>query len=464
MRIRTERVEMLNWGTLMSDSRVWDDLQLHPSSPQSDRTSFQADYDRVIFSEPFRRLARKTQVHPLVPNDQIRNRLTHSLEVAGVGRSFGTRVWRLLKSKGQKAGKATEDDFRQVLQAACLAHDIGNPPFGHAGEFAIRTWAKENSQLLFAEKLGFEVNEGIRSDWLNFEGNAQGFRLASRADNSRSGYMNLTASTLATMVKYPWGSLDKRVVEASRNKRKFNFFSTEIEHFDLIFGSLGLEKDGNYIRHPLSFLSEAADDLCYRIADLEDAVKMGILGASRVREIFSKFCDSGSPSTAIGKLRANAIGCLIDAFWQVFENSYDSIMNGDREEDLKSGLEDKYVEALKEVGTCYESIFAHRFKVATELGAFRCLGEIIQTISCAVQSLCSLGLESDSSTAAERYRKELDFRSKRCFELTFGEDYVKANMTRDYAWWLHQILDFVSSMTDNFAQQLAKEISGFSSA
>jgi len=454
---------MLRWSTLMSDNRVWDDLCLHQSTAQSDRTSFQADYDRIIYSESFRRLARKTQVHPLVPNDLIRNRLTHSLEVAGVGRSFGTRTWRLLFAKHEDVGNASEDDFRYVLQAACLAHDIGNPPFGHAGEFAIRTWAKENSDFLFGAGQEFEVvDEGVRSDWLNFEGNAQGFRLASRADNARFAYMNLTSSTLATMVKYPWGSLDERVLKANENKRKFNYFSTEQVHFDIIFKSLGLEKDGQYARHPLSFLSEAADDLCYRIADVEDAVKMGILESKRVRDIFLSICGCSESKAEIGKLRASAIGCLIDAFWQVFEDNYNHIMNGTRTDDLKSGLDSKYTDALSEVSSCYESIFAHRFKVATELGAFRCLGEVIKPISCAAQSLCALKLWTDPAVAASKYHELLDFRSKRCFELTFGEEYVKANITEQYPWWLHQILDFVSGMTDNFAQQLCKEISGYS--
>ena len=458
---------MLEWNRLVSDCRVWDDDKLHPSPQQPDRTAFQVDYDRIIFSEPFRRLARKTQVHPLVPNDHIRNRLTHSLEVAGVGRSFGTRLWRFLRDRSEELRQISEDDFRQILQSACLAHDIGNPPFGHAGEFALRMWVKENPEVIFGKDDEFAISDGLKSDWLNFEGNAQGFRLACRADNGRFGYMNLTASTLATMVKYPWGSLSPKVVDSPVSKRKFNFFSSEQAVFDTVFESLGLKIGSEYIRHPLSFLSEAADDLCYRIADLEDAVKMKIIQEERVRGILLKVCDESEKSSPLGRLRAVAIGKFIDGFWNVFRDDYGSIMRGDRKADLKAGIESKYASALSDVGQCYEEIFAHRFKVATELGAFNCLGRILKTMCDAIRELCSLELpasnviESQKEEYLTAYKNELGFRSKRLFELSFGESYVRENFGKPYEWWLHQVMDFVSGMTDNFAQQLAREIEGF---
>jgi dGTPase len=452
---------MLDWNILISSQRVWDDGNLHDSSEQPDRTPFQVDYDRVIFSEPFRHLAKKTQVHPLVPNDHIRNRLTHSLEVAGVGRSFGTRLFRHLQTTNPPS--ASEDDFRCILQTACLTHDIGNPPFGHAGEFAIRLWVNENPDSVFGESGEFAISEGVKNDWRNFEGNAQGFRLACRADNPRFGYMNLTTSTLGAMVKYPWDSSSKRVLEAIPRKRKFNCFASEKDFFDTVFDSLGLKKGESYVRHPLSFLSEAADDLCYRIADLEDAVKMNILGEERVREILFEVCGSGKQGIHLGKLRANAVGCFIEAFWGVFVREYDEIMSGQREDDLKDGLDATYKTTLKRIDECYQEIFAHRFKVATELGAFNCLGNIIKVICKAAQQLCKIDFSGTNNLDGQlgTYKDQLDFRSKRCFELSFGEKYVKENLNQTYEWWLHQILDFVSGMTDNFAQQFAHEIQGY---
>jgi len=458
---------MLEWNRLISDCRVWDNGILYPSFPQPDRTAFQVDYDRIIFSEPFRRLARKTQVHPLVPNDHIRNRLTHSLEVAGAGRSFGTRLWRFLRDHSEDTGLISEDDFRQILQSACLAHDIGNPPFGHAGEFALRMWVKEHPDLIFGTDGEFTVCDGLKSDWLNFEGNAQGFRLACRADNASFGYMNLTASTLATMVKYPWGSLSPKVVDSPESKRKFNFFSSEQSAFDVVFESLGLKMGSEYIRHPLSFLSEAADDLCYRIADLEDAVKMKIIREERVRGILLKVCDESEKDSPLGRLRAVAIGRFIDGFWNVFREDYKSIMHGDRTADLKTGIEPKYVSALADVGQCYEEIFAHRFKVATELGAFNCLGRILNAMCSAIRLLCKLVLPTVPDIGSQKlenrrvYKDELDFRSRRLFELSFGDAYIIENVGKSYSWWLHQVMDFVSGMTDNFAQQMAREIEGF---
>lgn len=438
--------KLLDWPTLMSKFRcpnVGNDPK--PSNEKPFHTAFQADYDRIIYSKPFRRLARKTQVHPLVPNDHIHNRLTHSLEVASVGRSFASMLWDFFERTDQVPGGFNVDDFRQVLQAACLAHDIGNPPFGHAGEYAIRTWVKDNPETIFGDG-EFEVSAGVRKDWEIFEGNAQGFRLALLPDNPKAGYMRLTYATLGAMVKYPWDSADPRAAV----KGKYNMFSTERSAFEQAYRAMGLRVEDNFVRHPLSFLSEAADDICYRIVDLEDAVNMGILKERRVCSIFAEVCGKDDKDLPIGWLRAEAITSLISGCWSVFEQDYDSIITGKRQEDLKSGLESSQQESLVKIKDCYEEIFAHQFKVSTEFGAYRCLGRISTVLCDAARKLCR----------AKSFAK-VDFPIRRCFDLAFSQSYATENEAQTYEWWLHQVLDCVAGMTDNYAKQFAKEIEGF---
>lgn len=437
---------LLNWQTLMSDFRSPNEGNA-PQASKSEpfRTPFQADYDRIIYSKPFRRLARKTQVHPLAPNDHIHNRLTHSLEVASVGRSLASMLASFLDRTGQMPNDVAVDDFRQVLQAACLAHDIGNPPFGHAGEYAIRSWVKDQPESIFGDG-EFELSEGDKRDWEIFEGNAQGFRLASLPNNPRAGYMRLTYATLGAMIKYPWTSMDPR----AEKKLKYNVFSSEQTVFEQAFECMGLHANQKFIRHPLSFLSEAADDICYRIADLEDAVQMGILQVSRVRGIFAAVCGDADTSRPIGLLRANAITAFVTSCWKVFEDNYDAIMRGEREGDLAADLPPEQKQALSQIKECYEEIFAHPFKVSTEFGAYRCLGRIATVLSDSARKLCR----------AQSFDR-VDFPVKRCFELAFGREYVVANQTKSYAWWLHQVLDCVAGMTDNYAHQFAKDLEGF---
>ena len=438
---------MLDWEKLICDHRCpYDGDESQSAERTKFRSPFQTDYDRIIYSKPFRRLARKTQVHPLVPNDHVHNRLTHSLEVASVGRSFGSLLWDLLKRRQDEITRiSNEDDLRNIIQAACLAHDIGNPPFGHAGEFAIRTWVNDHPETVFGDG-DLEVSDGCRKDWGIFEGNAQGFRLAVYPDNSKAGYMRLTYATLGAMVKYPWHSES----ELAATKQKYNVFSSERPVFESIFSKMGLGKTGSFVRHPLSFLSEAADDICYQIADLEDAVNMRILNEDRVCSVFASVCETDPGKSPIGLLRANAINRLVKECWNVFEDHYEEIMEGKRTEDLSSELSETTQAALKEVDICYSEIFAHRFKVATELGAYRCLGRIASALCHAAQQLCQT-----------RDFAKLQFPVQKCLQLCFSVEYSKKHSEQSYEWWLHQVLDCVAGMTDNYARKFASELEGY---
>lgn len=433
------------WRALLSDSRVSRHNPAEAEPPEHDplRSAFEADYDRVIYSTPFRRLARKTQVHPLALNDHVRTRLTHSLEVGCVGRSLGKRLAGFLLAKGHMPVDRNESHLIWIMLSACAAHDIGNPPFGHAGEYAIREWVTTHETEVFERH---EVSPGVRADLALFEGNAQGFRIAARADNSKTGYLRLTYATLGAMIKYPWHSEDKR----AQDQKKFNVFSTERPLFEAMTKAMGLgDTTGACRRHPMSFLTEAADDICYRILDLEDAVEIGILDEKRVREVYAPLLSSDTTEHLLAVLRGQVIRALIEGVWSVFEQDYSNIMNGTRSADLKSGLKPPLARLVAEIKNLYKEIFAERSKVAAELGAYKALGRIVKALCAATRRLAERGNYDNAG-----------FLSQRCLELAWGEGYARAHETKSFEWWLHQVMDYVSGLTDNYARQLSREIEG----
>ncbi|QDU61816.1 Deoxyguanosinetriphosphate triphosphohydrolase [Planctomycetes bacterium Pan216] len=417
---------------------------------QEDRSPFEQDYDRIVFSPPFRKLARKTQVHPMASNDRIHNRLTHSIEVASVGRSFATLLAKFAVERSDLDEQGVRD-LPWILQSACLMHDLGNPPFGHAGEKIIRQWAREHVEELLPKELvpDEQTWATLKADWLNFEGNAQGFRLAARADNPLPGYLRLTYATLGAAVKYPWSSADPRTT----TKQKHNIYSTEVELFTAMADRLGLANSrGDHCRHPLSFLMEAADDICYRIIDLEDAVEMGICDAARVHNLLARIAVLDSPAgMPLSRLRGQAIASLMGQCWEVFRGDFGAIMNGDRLDSLRSSLGPACHDQLKEVDHLYDSIFGQRKKVATELGAYHVLGRILKAFVKSVRSIA----------AAKRYA-EIHFLSQRTIELTWGQRHVEKHLGQPYGWWLSQVMDYVSGMTDDHATRLSQVIAGVS--
>lgn len=417
---------------------------------REERNPFEQDHDRVVFSAPFRRLAGKTQVHPFAQLDHVHNRLTHTLEVASVGRSLAEEAAKIIVARGDLPQGRSENELAHdlgfIVQAACLAHDLGNPPFGHAGEYAIRAWAAENLRGIFGDRCTDPDLAPALNDWRWFEGNAQSFRLVSRADRGERDYFRFTHATLGAMIKYPWTSNDPRAT-----KGKHNVFSAEEPVFRAMAEALGLRRaDGTVARHPLSFLSEAADDICYRISDFEDAAEMGILPEAEVRGIFAAIigADPGGPLSA---LRARAVGRLIRAMARVFEENYDAIMGGGREEDLRASLPAELRDAMKTIKERYETIFGDRRKVAVELGAHSILGRLLSGYAPAVREL--------TKPQGGGYAG-LGFIHRRYLELGWGKDFVIANEARGTAWWLGRVMDHVSGMTDAHATQVAREIAG----
>ena len=271
----------MNWQKLLSDIQLGTEDFLQTSKPDG-RSQFQKDFDRIVFSPAFRRLQDKTQVFPLPESDFVHTRLTHSLEVSVVGRSLGNLVGeKIVESHSSLKNDFTKFHLGEIVAAACLAHDIGNPPFGHSGEDAISEYFRSGNGKRFASII---TDKKKWSDLTKFEGNAQGFRIITRLQNPKvNGGLRLTHATLATLTKYPKESLtnsDNNNALQKKIYKKFGFFQAEKEIFQKIAEHTGLIKFNNeenfWCRHPLSFLVEAADDICYRIMDLEDGFRLGL--------------------------------------------------------------------------------------------------------------------------------------------------------------------------------------------
>ena len=431
----------LNWNQLWCKRRPHKDGADTIADGKSQtvvRSAFGQDYSRVVFSTAFRRLSKKTQVHPFANIDFIHNRLTHSLEVASLGQTFGLSLYELAKNKGVAFPDVSEAGFANVLEAACLAHDIGNPPFGHAGEEAIRAWA---------ERTDWSEFDGANSfDWLHYDGNAQAFRMISNPEPRDSAYFRLTYATCGSIVKYPW------VLGTGPKDDKAGCFTYDREIFDKIMSELGLKRAGDrhpqYVRHPFSFLMEAADDISYQVMDIEDAVTLHILAEDKMKELLANVAEEGQyADLSIQHLRGNAIHKLCSSVFEAFEKNYDKIMDGEFTCSLTDsedfGKRDEY-KALKEQ---YKGIFSERSKVMTEVACYGMMDKLF----------------SRYSHLARNLRNATDYMSlssgdAKLAELTWGRKYTEEAIKDhrgDIMWWLHAVTDHIVGMTDDYAQKMA---------
>ena len=438
---------------LLSNQRYYTKDEIKEDEEQKYyRSSFHKDYDRVIFSNSFRRLSKKTQVHPLSKNDHVHNRLTHSLEVASVGRSLGLRAGEFLSKKYPEI-KIDPYDAAYIIQTACLAHDIGNPPFGHAGEEVIKEWFNKNKNEIFLKELLLNELE----DFIHIDGNAQSFRIVSQIENNIfGGGMRLTFATLATLVKYPHSSNRCEHI----GKSKFNFFQSEAEFFKLLFSELGLIKeDATYKRHPLSYLMEASDDICYGLLDLQDAVELKIITLKDTKGIFTLICgndevekiyedDNYSDIKKVSKLVAISIHNLAVHTMSVFEDNFDAIISDNQPKDLIDCFtNEEYKKAILEAKRLASAkIFNEKRKIELELGAYN----IIETL-----------LDNLIHATYDFYKKEgeekLPFRYKRALEL-MGED--KPQKGQSLYNMYQRVVDYIVGMTDNHAKYVANQLNG----
>ena len=410
------------------------------------RSPFLTDYDRIIFSNPFRRLSKKTQVHPLAKNDHVHNRLTHSLEVASVGRTLGLGVGHYLKIHGL-LDPYNPYDVAAIVQSACLAHDIGNPPFGHAGEEIIKEWFAAHAK---DEVLTKALTPKQLEDFLSFDGNAQSFRIVSQLENhAYNGGMCLTMTTLATMIKYPWAAYDER-----SKRQKFNFFQSEEKIAQRLFEEFGLLDEGVALRHPFSYLMEAADDICYALLDIKDAVELKMLTAEQLSYIFKPLCGDEFQRTMneaqmddyekISRLCAIAIGNLTNHALDVYLQHHLYIPQKGVKDLISLFGNREYQEALaaaKKLGHDY--IFNEPRKIELEMGAYNTLGIVLDSLIQAAYEL--------------HEGKGLSFKSGHALKLLGSWGPTKEQSLYEK---YQSVLDYIVGMTDNYATRLAGQLSG----
>ncbi len=437
----------MNWEQLLSTKRFGQEDK-HSSIKGDVRTQFQRDYDRLIFSSPFRRLQNKTQVFPLPGSIFVHNRLTHSLEVASVGRSLGSMLAEKLISKKMVPPDSEIREIGSIVSAACLAHDLGNPPFGHSGEKALSQYFK-SADPKFKER--FTTEQWY--DLTNFEGNANALRLLTHAFHGRrKGGFALTYSTIAAVVKYPWESNKIEKV----GKKKYGFFQSELKDYQKIAEELHIPEveQGIFARFPLVYLVEAADDICYQIMDIEDAHKLKILDTAETKELLFHFFDADTTAKQkinnvfqevtdtneqIAYLRASVIGKLVTKCVEVFIKNYDAIMAGQFSGSLIQQMPKVYVDAYKKCSkVAVNRIYKHRSVVEIEIAGYKILGTLLHEFINA------------TFNPEDYYSKSLLSLIPEQYDITKGSDYEKTLA----------VLDFVSGMTDVFALDLYRKIKG----
>lgn len=431
----------MNWEQLLSPTR----LGSKNAGNQEERSSFEADYDRIIFSYPFRRLQDKTQVFPLPEQDFVHNRLTHSLEVSSVGRTLGKRTGEKIIAKHDLRG-ITSNDFGTIVSAAALAHDVGNPPFGHSGEESISSFFRKNESLSWLEE---NCSEEEWKDLENFEGNAQGFRLI----NQKEQGLALTFATLGAFTKYP-----KNVAAPKINKRvsqkKYGFYQAEKSVFENVANTLGLNNLGAYAwaRHPLAFLVEAADDICYHIIDLEDGCTLGLVSLEEAVALLKpiigrrfkeeKLNEKKFLHEKLGTLRALAINELIEQSVQVFLENEETILKGEFDQSLADLV--PAADTLKEIkNISIKKIYQSKIVIEKEVAGYEVLNGLLEIL---------IGsLQGHLKEAPTKYHKMI---------LKILPEPIQEAVKQPVYDALRTMLDYISGMTDKHALILYRKLKG----
>ncbi len=423
------------------------------------RTDFQRDFDRIIFSAPFRRLQNKTQVFPLPGSVFVHNRLTHSLEVSSVGRSLGSAAGDFISEKydyhlDENARNFYQHNLHNVIAAACLCHDVGNPAFGHSGEDAIASYFERNQK-----DLQHFFNEKEWADLLNFEGNANAIRVLTHQQTGKDeGGTQLTYTTLASIAKYPCEAVAKK--KGAVHRKKFGFFQNEKQTFLHIAKSVNLIEESEepiiFKRHPFVWLVEAADDICYNIIDMEDAHRLGIVSTSDCENLFFDLIKSENQNTKrvedklavltnsnerISYLRAKVINALINKSLEIYRENFNQILEGNLENALLDiyRSENKTLQEIERFSI--QKIYGHKAVVEIENAGYNVMYELLHHFIPSVL------------TPAEN-RKSYDKMALKLlppqFQYPLGSSYQQ----------VLGVIDFVSGMTDNFATDLYRKIKG----
>lgn len=450
---------MMQWRQLFSSRRLGIRSKSHVTPLAEGRSQYQRDFDRVIFSPAFRHLQSKTQVVPLPENDFVHTRLTHSLEASCVGRSLGRIIGdRVVKSNEhlfEEIG-VTSADFEAVVASASLAHDIGNPPFGHSGEDAIADYFRSDAAVKHIDAL----SPAQIADLQNFEGNAAGFHLLTYTAPTHSEVrmgMGLTFATLGTFTKYPKGALPDLKNSGKASQKKFGFFQSEREVFAEVAGELGLIAAGEDVccRHPLAFLVEAADDICYSIIDFEDGYKLGRLEFDTVEQLFRdvisddfkrfdwRYKQIMDRKEKIGFLQAIAINTLVKQSADVFSEHLSEIMNGSFDQHLTDLVPAKAT--LNEISAIsVAKLYQAEPVVEIEVAGFEVLGGLLDVYLSAIGEAESARHDMVRNLIPDRY---LDAGRRRFTDRYLG---------------ILNIALFVASMTDTRAIELFRKFKGIS--
>lgn len=447
---------MMNWNQLLSTKRLGQENQ---QQSRDDRTEFQRDYDRLIFSSPFRRLQNKTQVFPLPDRIFVHNRLTHSLEVSSVGRSLGNDVARLLLERHPELANTHLSELGSIVSAACLAHDLGNPPFGHSGEHAISTYFSEGKGQFLRNYVCPETGDSLTpqqwEDIIHFEGNANAFRLLTHHFlGRREGGFVMTYSTLASIVKYPYTS------DLARKNGKFGFFRSEEEAYERIANELGIiRKDSSqdsqcYARYPLVYLVEAADDICYEIMDIEDAHKLKILTTAETQQLLLSFFEEEQRqhiaqrmntvedvNEQIVYLRSCAINCLEQECVRVFVQNEEKILAGEFEGTLIQHINPIPRQAYEECSrVAFGKIYHCHAVVDIEIAGYK----VITSLTDLMVKAVTQSERAFSQLLINRVSPQYDILAPTLYGRIQG------------------VLDYISGMTDVYALDLYRRINGMS--
>ena len=439
----------MKWEDLLSLKRHGDNVKRLRAEQDDTRVGFDVDYDRIIFSSFFRSLQDKTQVVPFSKTSFVHTRLTHSLEVSVVGRSLGRIIGKHILNKYPQLDyihKFQINDFGSIVAAACLAHDIGNPPFGHSGESSIGDFFKIGDGKKYKDLL----TDIQYNDLCKFEGNANGFKILTESKIGSPGGLRLSYATLGAFTKYPKLSLPDDKTGNIKDK-KYGFFSNQAKFFDDVASELGLKiSESNYMRHPLAFLVEAADDICYTLIDFEDGINLGWIPEEYALEFLvklvadsidkEKYNKMNLKSQRVSYLRALAINTLIKEAVQIFVENEEEILNGNFESSLLS--KSKFKSQMKSIiEVSVEKVYKSSEVIEKELTGYKVLNFLLKTFTNSVMNWRDDNLNAFDELALECIPK----------------DYLNKDV--DVYTNLLDVSCFIASLTDGLALEWYEKLS-----
>ena len=458
MEANRNEIKRMDWSRLISSKRLGQEYG-HRGMAEH-RTEFQRDYDRLIFSSPFRRLQNKTQVFPLPGSVFVHNRLTHSLEVSSVGRSLGNDVARELQKKHPELRDTAVSMLGSIVSPACLAHDLGNPPFGHSGERAISSFFSEGKGQKIRDRIisecGDELGGWLWSDIIHFDGNANAFRLLTHQyDGRRKGGYAMTYSVLASIVKYPYTSV------LSEGRSKFGFFKSEVHDYETIAHDLGiicLHDDGGagkrYVRYPLAYFVEAADDICYEIMDIEDAHKLHLLTTEQTCDLLLGFFDNDmrerirsahpyvtDPNERVMYYRSCVINMIEQECVKAFVNHEEEILEGRLQGSLIEHTSERCLRAFRVCADyAKKHVYTSRDVLDVELAGYRIIYTLLDLMT---DAILEPG-KAYSRLLIDRVPNQYQIRHPKLHGRVMG------------------MLDYITGMTDVYALDLYRKITGLS--